>query len=90
MRLARGGDARRQRRHITVAPVPTSVPAREFVANPRGIDDAALIPGHYGDVAVPVPRDALQRQEIPRSMCIETIFVTTAWLGVSHDIKGRS
>ena len=63
--------------HITMAAIGADQPARcEIIANPRWIGDAALFPDRYGEVAVPALLDALQGQEIPRNMYIETTFVT--------------
>jgi ribose transport system substrate-binding protein len=73
--------------HITMAAIGAEEPARcEITANPRWIGDAALFPDRYGEVAVPALFDALQGQEIPRNMYIETTFVTADSLGDYYDI----
>ena len=70
-----------------MAAIGAEEPARcEITANPRWIGDAALFPDRYGEVAVPALFDALQGQEIPRNMYIETTFVTADSLGDYYDI----
>ena len=74
--------------HVTMAAIGADQRARcEIVANPRWIGDAALFPDRYGEVAVPALLDALQGQEIPRNMYIETTFVTADSLGDYYDIS---
>lgn len=74
--------------HVTLAAIGADQRARcEIVANPRWIGDAALFPDRYGEVAVPALLDALQGQEIPRSMYVETTFVTADSLGDFYDIS---
>ena len=74
--------------HVTMAAIGADQRARcEIIANPNWIGDAALFPDRYGEVAVPALLDALQGQEIPRNMYIETTFVTADSLPDSYDIS---
>ena len=74
--------------HVTMAAIGADQRARcEIVVNPRWIGDAALFPDRYGEVAVPALLDALQGQEIPRNMFIETTFITADSLGTYYDIS---
>ncbi len=73
---------------ITVAAIGADPRARcEILANPHWVGDAALFPDRYGEIAVPALLDALQGQEIPRNMYIETTFVTAASLANYYDIS---
>ena len=74
--------------HITMAAIGADQRARcEILANPPWIGDAALFPDRYGEVAVPALLDALQGQEIPANMYIDTIFVTAETLATHYDIS---
>ena len=72
---------------VTMAAIGADQRARcQIIANTHWIGDAALFPDRYGEVAVPALLDALQQEQNPPLMYVETLFVTADTLSGYYNV----